>query len=73
MQKKQPGGKIGFIGLGAMGQLMARRLLEAGYALLVYGRPQALETIVKRGAESESPGKEVILPKKEAGRKPKDL
>lgn len=56
-----------------MGQLMARRRLEAGYALLVYGRPQALETIVKRGAESESPGKEVILPKKEAGRKPKDL
>ena len=27
---------IGFIGLGAMGQLMARRLLTSGFKLVVY-------------------------------------
>src|SRR5580704_2986547 len=27
---------IGFIGLGAMGQLMARRLLTSGFKLIVY-------------------------------------
>ncbi|GBQ14981.1 NAD(P)-dependent oxidoreductase [Komagataeibacter rhaeticus] len=30
--------KIGFVGLGAMGHPMARRLLEAGHALCVYNR-----------------------------------
>ena len=30
--------QIGFIGLGAMGQAIARRLLAAGHALTVWNR-----------------------------------
>src|SRR5687767_4008204 len=40
---KSPGGrmaeKIGFIGLGLMGQPMARNLMKAGYELIVYNIP----------------------------------
>ncbi|MCX5909814.1 MAG: NAD(P)-dependent oxidoreductase [Deltaproteobacteria bacterium] len=60
MAEKTAKEKIGFIGLGAMGQPMARRLLEAGYALVVYDlRPEAMEVVTKRGAESASSVKEV--------------
>jgi len=53
-------GKVGFIGLGAMGQPMSRRLLEAGYQLVVYDlRPQAIAALVQKRAEGASSVKEV--------------
>ncbi|MDH4137408.1 MAG: NAD(P)-dependent oxidoreductase, partial [Anaerolineae bacterium] len=53
-------GKLGFIGLGAMGQPMSRRLLEAGFQLLVYDvRPEAIQPLVQKGAEAASSVKEV--------------
>jgi 3-hydroxyisobutyrate dehydrogenase-like beta-hydroxyacid dehydrogenase len=48
--------RIGFIGLGLMGQHMARRLLEAGYPLTVWNRTvdkaQAIRTVGAAWAES---------------------
>jgi 3-hydroxyisobutyrate dehydrogenase-like beta-hydroxyacid dehydrogenase len=42
---------IGFIGLGAMGNPISRRLLAAGFALTVYARrPEATEPLVALGA-----------------------
>lgn len=53
-------GKIGFIGLGAMGQPMSRRLLEAGYQVVGYDvRPEAVKAAVQKGAEPASSAKEV--------------
>lgn len=44
--------KIGFIGLGIMGKPMAANLLRKGCPLLVYDlNPQAMEEVVKAGAE----------------------
>ena len=44
--------KVGFIGLGQMGQAMAGRLLEAGHELTVYNRsPAAAEPLRARGAQ----------------------
>lgn len=52
--------KIGFIGLGAMGQPMSRRLLAAGYKLVVYDlRKEAIEVLVEKGAEAAASVKEV--------------
>jgi 3-hydroxyisobutyrate dehydrogenase-like beta-hydroxyacid dehydrogenase len=52
--------KVGFIGLGAMGIPMSQRLLEAGYPLAVYDvRKEAIEAIVKKGAQGASSPKEV--------------
>ena len=52
--------KVGFIGLGAMGVPMSQRLLEAGYPLAVYDvRKEAVETLVKKGAQAASSPKEV--------------
>ena len=43
--------KIGFIGLGAMGQPMAQNLLEAGYPLTVFDvNTAAIDGLVKAGA-----------------------
>ena len=43
--------RIGFIGLGLMGQHMARRLLEAGYPLTVWNRtPEKAESLLAKGA-----------------------
>lgn len=43
--------RIGFIGLGIMGQHMAGHLLDAGYSLTVYDvRPEAMEPFAVRGA-----------------------
>jgi 3-hydroxyisobutyrate dehydrogenase len=45
--------KIGFIGLGAMGNRMAIRLLKANHDLLVYNRSSArLKPVVAKGARS---------------------
>ncbi len=42
---------IGVIGTGIMGAPMNRRLLSAGYSLVVYDvRPEALEPLVAEGA-----------------------
>jgi 3-hydroxyisobutyrate dehydrogenase-like beta-hydroxyacid dehydrogenase len=42
---------IGFVGLGAMGQHMAARLLDAGHELAVFDtRPEAMEPHAARGA-----------------------
>lgn len=43
--------KVGFIGLGRMGQGMARRILEAGHDLVVYNRtPDKAAALVEAGA-----------------------
>ena len=49
--------KIGFIGLGIMGQPMVRNLLKAGYPVTVYNRSRpAMETLHAQGATlAESP------------------
>ena len=46
---------IGFIGLGNMGQPMARRLIEAGHTLVVYDtRNDAVAPLVALGAKLAS-------------------
>ncbi len=53
--------KIGFIGLGSMGQPMAHHLLQAGYQLTVYNRtPQVAEVFGQQGAlVAQSPAQAV--------------
>lgn len=52
--------KIGFIGLGAMGQPMSKRLLAAGYKLVVYDlRREAIAALVQKGAEGATSVKEL--------------
>lgn len=50
--------KIGFIGIGVMGESMARHLLEGGHALTVYNRTrQKAERLLAQGAAwADSPG-----------------
>lgn len=44
--------KIGYIGLGLMGKLMARNLLRAGYAVTVHNRSRAaVDELVSEGAQ----------------------
>jgi 3-hydroxyisobutyrate dehydrogenase-like beta-hydroxyacid dehydrogenase len=51
---------IGFIGLGKMGQHMARRLIEAGHRLVVHDtRPEAVAPLTARGASAASSPKAV--------------
>jgi len=51
---------IGFIGLGIMGRPMTKRLIEAGYPLLVYDIvPTSVQEIVAAGATAEGSVKEV--------------
>lgn len=53
-------GKIGFIGLGIMGKPMAKNLLKAGYALVVYDINQAaVADVSAAGAEAAASAKEV--------------
>ncbi|HUW38317.1 MAG TPA: NAD(P)-dependent oxidoreductase [Rhodocyclaceae bacterium] len=43
--------RLGFIGLGAMGQPMALRLLRAGHSLFVWARrPERLQALIEAGA-----------------------
>jgi 3-hydroxyisobutyrate dehydrogenase-like beta-hydroxyacid dehydrogenase len=45
--------RLGFIGVGRMGGPMARRLIEAGYALTLFDTSEAaLKPLVERGAEA---------------------
>jgi 3-hydroxyisobutyrate dehydrogenase len=41
IELKKSTSRVGFIGMGHMGGAMAKRLLDAGYALAVYDRTQA--------------------------------
>ncbi len=63
MEKGNPEkGKIGFIGLGAMGQPMSSRLLEAGFQVVGYDvRPESLKPFVQKGGEAASSAKEVAV------------
>ncbi|MCC6947637.1 MAG: NAD(P)-dependent oxidoreductase [Bradyrhizobiaceae bacterium] len=52
--------EIGFIGLGTMGFHMARRLLEAGHALVVHDtRPEAVTRLTKLGAAAAASPRDV--------------
>ncbi|HIE14059.1 TPA: 2-hydroxy-3-oxopropionate reductase [Candidatus Bathyarchaeota archaeon] len=52
--------RIGFIGLGVMGKPMAKRLLEAGYPLIVWNRTRSkMEELVSAGAKGANSPKEV--------------
>jgi len=52
--------KIGFIGLGIMGNPMAKNLLKAGYSLTVYDIvPEKIDDIVAAGATPGSSSKDV--------------
>jgi 3-hydroxyisobutyrate dehydrogenase-like beta-hydroxyacid dehydrogenase len=47
--------KVGFIGLGRMGQVMVRRMLEGGHDLGVYNRtPEKSKPLVEMGAKAMS-------------------
>src|SRR6476646_1436334 len=66
--KNRSGVRLGFIGLGAMGGRMARRLLAAGYDLTVYNRTrERTRSLEQSGAKvAETPralaaGADVIL------------
>ena len=44
--------KVGFIGLGRMGQAMAGRLIEGGHEVGVYNRTaEKLKSLIERGAK----------------------
>ncbi|HIQ29935.1 MAG TPA: NAD(P)-dependent oxidoreductase [Candidatus Caldiarchaeum subterraneum] len=52
--------KVGFIGLGLMGRPMSKRILKAGYELVVYSRSQPpVEELVSLGAEKARNPREV--------------
>src|SRR5262249_26440169 len=54
---------IGFIGLGNMGQPMARRLIEAGHKLVVYDtRNDAVTSLIALGAQLASSPAEFAAP-----------
>ena len=51
---------IGFIGLGVMGEPMARNLVDAGHSLVVHSRsPEPVEALAEAGAETASGPREV--------------
>jgi 3-hydroxyisobutyrate dehydrogenase-like beta-hydroxyacid dehydrogenase len=48
--------KVGFIGLGNIGNPMSRNVLKAGFPLIVYDvNPAAIDRLVKEGAEAAAP------------------
>jgi len=52
--------KVGFIGLGMMGNPMSKSLLKAGFELTVWNRtPFKMEEIVKLGAKPAGSAREV--------------
>lgn len=55
-----PAADLGFIGLGAMGMPMARRLLDAGHRLTVFDtRPAAVEALTALGATAAASSTEL--------------
>jgi len=56
-------GSIGFIGLGQMGEPMARNLLKAGFAVRVYNRTTAKgQALVSAGARAVDSPAEAVEP-----------
>ncbi len=52
--------KVGFVGLGIMGNPMSKNLLKAGFELTVYNRTRSkTDEVVKEGAKAASSPKEV--------------
>lgn len=52
--------RIGFIGIGIMGEAMTRRLLDLGYEVTVWNlEPERLETVVPHGAKAAASPAEV--------------
>jgi 2-hydroxy-3-oxopropionate reductase len=52
--------RVGFIGLGIMGQPMAKNLMDAGYELFVHNRsPEKVEELAKEGATAAASPREV--------------
>ena len=52
--------KVGFVGLGIMGQPMARNVMKAGYDLTVFTLiPETIEQFKKEGAKGAANGKEL--------------
>lgn len=52
--------KLGFAGLGIMGQAMTKRLLDAGYEVIVYNRdPSKAQLLAAQGAKVSSTPKEL--------------
>jgi 2-hydroxy-3-oxopropionate reductase len=51
--------KVGFIGLGIMGRPMARNLLKAGFALVVYDKFAKFDDLVALGAEAGASNRDV--------------
>ena len=58
-KKITPGTRLGFIGLGYLGSRIARRLVAAGFPMVVYDRDRTKATgLAARGAEvAEDPGR----------------
>jgi 3-hydroxyisobutyrate dehydrogenase len=55
--------KLGFIGIGIMGEAMVRRLLDRGYAVTAWNRePERLETVVPFGAVAATSPAAVAAP-----------
>lgn len=55
------GTKVGFIGLGIMGNPMSKNLIKGGFELVVFNRTRAkLDEIVKAGARAAPSPKEVV-------------
>ena len=51
MNNNQEKYQLGFIGLGTMGKPMCKRLLEAGYEVIVYDKnPDPVNDLVNQGA-----------------------
>ena len=64
---------IGFVGLGQMGGPMSRRLLAAGYELVVHDlRAEAVEDLVAAGAEAATSPAEVAGPRRDRAGQPAD-
>ncbi|WP_233272964.1 NAD(P)-dependent oxidoreductase [Paraburkholderia acidisoli] len=57
---EQRGAPLGFVGVGTMGRPMARRLLQAGHALVVFDRDEAaVAELVALGAQAAKSVREV--------------
>ncbi|MCB1714405.1 MAG: NAD(P)-dependent oxidoreductase [Candidatus Competibacteraceae bacterium] len=58
---QSPKPRLGFIGLGLMGQPMSLRLLQAGYPLSVHDRnPEQLTTAIEHGAQAAATPAEIM-------------
>lgn len=61
MPQPNPHSTIAFLGLGAMGSRMARRLLDAGYKVVVWNRsPGPVEELVAAGARAAGSAREAV-------------